>query len=143
MKPLRIMLLLVTVFVVINGCSTSSENTSKVLKKDVGGEVIHDRFTIKPGRSYEECIELKPGMVFDYDFDASDFVNFNIHYHAEDDVHHPVQKKGVMMGKGMIDPSGHDYYKKEQDFYCLMWDNVNDEPVKVSFSCTLKDMPRK
>ncbi len=143
MKPLKIMFLYLSVIVAISGCSTSADKTSNVLKKEAGGEVVHDRFIIKPGRSYEECIELKPGMVFDYDFDSSDFVNFNIHYHAEDEVKYPVQKKGVMMGKGMIDPAGHDFFTEDQEFYCLMWDNVNDEPVKVSFSCTLKNMPRK
>jgi len=104
-----------------------------------GGEYIQDSFTIKAGGSYEECIELKPGQVFDYDYDSSDFVNFNIHYHGKDKVHYPASRKGRMMGKGMIDPKTHQYYTEDQEFYCLMWDNLNSEAVKVSFSCVLRD----
>jgi hypothetical protein len=109
-----------------------------MLKKEVGGEKIHDTFFVKPGGSYEECIELKPGMVFDYNYDASDFVNFNIHYHAEDEIRFPVKQKGRMGGKGTIDPGQHDYYTEKLNTYCLMWDNVNDEKVEISFECVLK-----
>ncbi len=121
------------------GCTGSGDKGSNILKKEVGGNVVHDRFTIKPGRSYEECIELRPGMVFDYDYDASDFVNFNIHYHGEDKEHYPVQKRGTMFGKGTVDPATHDFYTEEQEFYCLMWDNLSEEKIKVSFTCTLKN----
>ena len=120
----------------INGCSTSNSN---VLHKDAGEEIIHDSFTIKAGGSHEECIELQSGQVFDYDYDASSFVNFNVHYHTEDGVEYPETRKGRMMGKGTIDPSTHDYYTEEQEFFCLMWDNLNDESIKVSFSCNLKN----
>ncbi len=106
---------------------------------------MHDQFTIGPSGSREECIELPPGMVFDYDFNASDFVNFNIHYHGVEDIHYPVSRKGVKMGQGMIDPGTHHFYTEEQEFYCLMWDNINIEPVDVSFKCVLqeKHMRRK
>lgn len=116
----------------------SSCTKPRVREKDVG-ETIHDTFMIKHARSYEECIELRPGMVFDYDYEASDFVNFNIHYHAADTVHYPVSKKGVKWGRGMIDPGKHDYYTEEQEAYCLMWDNTNYESVKVSFRCVLRE----
>jgi len=100
--------------------------------------LVHDSVTIKASGSYEECIELRPGLVFDYDFDASDFVNFNIHYHAEDGIHEPVENKGVKFGKGRIDPSTHNFFTEEQESYCLMWDNLNDGPVQVSFKCVLE-----
>ncbi len=122
-------------FLFINGCSTSNTN---ILHKEADEDIVHDSFTIKAGGSYEECIELKPGQVFDYDYGASNFVDFNIHYHTEDGVQYPDTRKGRMMGQGFIDPGTHDYYTEEQEFYCLMWDNLNDEPVKVSFSCVLK-----
>jgi hypothetical protein len=132
--------LLSCLILIIIGCAASGDKSSGILKKEPGAEVIHERFTIRPSGSYESCIELQPGMVFDYDFDASDFVDFNVHYHAEDKVHHPVNKTGVMFGKGMVDPATHDFYTEEQEFYCLMWDNPGQERIKVSFSCTLKQM---
>lgn len=135
MKYLKETMFIVCLLLFINACSTSGLGSRH---KDAGGEVIQDSFTIKAGGSYEECIELKPGQVFDYDYDASSFVNFNVHYHTEDGVEYPVKRKGRMMGKGMIDPTTHDFYTPKQEFYCLMWDNLNDEAVKVSFSCVLK-----
>lgn len=136
MRNLKTCLCICSVVILFSGCSSSSLNTRH---KDAGGEVIQDSVTIKAGGSYEECIELKPGQVFDYDYDASDFVNFNIHYHTEDGVQYPASRKGRMMGKGMIDPATHDFYTEDQEFYCLMWDNPNNESVKVSFSCVLKN----
>ena len=137
-KSLKIILLFCTLILIAAGCTAPGKKPAHILKKEMGKKVLHKTITIKPARSYEECIELMPGMVIDYDFDASDFVNFNIHYHAEDSVHYPARRKGVKMSKGLIDPGKHDFYTEEQEFYCLMWDNINDEPVKVSFNCTLR-----
>lgn len=137
-KSIKILFFLVLVPVVLGGCSGDKAKTSHILERDIGGELVHDTVTIKASGSYEECIELHPGLVFDYDFDASGFVDFNIHYHAEDEIHEPVHTKGVMFGKGRIDPSTHNYYTKEQEFYCLMWENMNDGPVEVSFKCVLE-----
>ncbi len=139
MKISNIVLIFCSILIII-GCTTSGDKSSGILKKEPGAEVIHERFTIKPSGSYESCIELQPGMVFDYDFNASEFVDFNIHYHAEDKVHHPVAKSGVMFGKGMVDPAKHAFYTEEQEFYCLMWDNPGSLSVKVSFTCKLKRM---
>ena len=136
MKYFRTMLTICSLVIVVIACSTSTTN---MRNKDSGVEYMQDAVTIKAGGSYEECIELQPGQVFDYDYDASDFVNFNIHYHAADKVHYPASRKGRMMGKGMIDPQAHAYYTEEQEFYCLMWENKNSRPVKVSFSCVLRD----
>ena len=140
MKPLKTMCLFIILLLIINACATSGEKTSGIIKKEPHEEIVHDTFTIKPGGSHEECIELQHGMIFDYQYDASDSLNFNIHYHAADGLHYPVDTKGRSFGKGMIDPDTHPYYTEEQEFYCLMWDNVSHEPVKVSFRCTLKQM---
>lgn len=129
-------LFICTLLFAVNGCSTANKDMQH---KKPGGEYMQDTFTIKAGGSYEECIEMKPGQVFDYDYDSSDFVNFNIHYHGEDVVYYPATGNGRMMGKGMIDPGTHDFYTKDQEFYCLMWDNLNSKPVTVSFSCLLRD----
>jgi hypothetical protein len=137
MKKLKIVFLLSLLVVFVIACA--SDGTRNILKKETDDDVVHDTFTIKAAGSHEECIELKPGQVFDYKYDASQFVNFNIHYHAEDKVYHPVKRKGYMMGEGMVDPSKHDYFTPKQEFYCLMWNNINEEPVEVSFKCVLRD----
>ena len=135
LQPLKVIPVVLAVVILSAGCA----KTQNIRAKEVGGEVIHDTFHIKPGGSYEECIELKPGMVFDYDYESSEAVNFNIHYHAEDGVHYPVERRGSMMGKGMLDPLTHEFYTVDQEAYCLMWDNITDEQVKVSFTCTLRN----
>lgn len=134
-KCVRAMVFLYSLLLIGGGCTHSSN----VMKKEPDAEVMHQTLTIRPGGSSEECIELKPGMVFDYDFDASNFVNFNIHYHVEDEVKYPVSNKGVKYGKGNVDPHTLEYYTADQDYYCLMWDNPNEEKVKVSFTCVVKN----
>jgi len=134
-RSFKFMLFMCLLFLVAGGCSSSSS----VLKEEPGADIMQNTLTIKPGGSNEECIELRPGMVFDYRFNASHPVNFNIHYHAEDEVKYPVFQKGILFGRGSIDPGTHDYFTPDQEYYCLMWDNVNEENIKVSFKCVMRN----
>ena len=138
MKYITLLLGIMVTAAVLNGCSASKEATTHIMERDIGGKLIHDRVTIKPGGSYEECIELGPGLVFDYEYDASEFVNFNIHYHAETGLYYPVNSMGVRFGKGTIDPEKHIFYTQDQDNYCLMWENLNDLSLEVSYKCVLR-----
>ncbi|UCD34180.1 MAG: hypothetical protein JSU90_07710 [Nitrospiraceae bacterium] len=112
-----------------------------MIREKEAGTMVQDRFTVKPSGSYEECIALRPGQTVEYDFNASSFVNFNIHYHGEKDLYYPVTNEGVMMGRGMVDPSTHSYFTPEQEYYCLMWENRGIEPVEISYRCTMTDKP--
>jgi predicted small secreted protein len=132
-KFYKVVIILIIVALYIAGCATQDTK-----KTGISDNTVHGTVTIKPFRSYEECIELRPGFVFDYEFDSSDSVNFNIHYHAEDGVHNPVNKAGVRWGKGTIDPTSHYFYTEEQENYCLMWDNFNSEPIRLSFTCIIR-----
>ena len=125
--------LLLSLSLLISGCATSGTN-------DDSGMSIYNTVKIKPSGSYEDCLELLPGQIMNYSFNASNFVNFNIHYHSEEGLHYPVKKKGVMMGKGSIDLKKLDYYTTDQEYFCIMWDNLNPEPVQVSFSCEVKSI---
>jgi len=132
-KMTMLAVLLLSLSLLISGCATSGTN-------DDGGMRMSDTVKIKPSGSYEDCLELLPGQTMNYSFNASNFVNFNIHYHAEKELHYPVNKKGVMMGKGSLDIQELDYYTTEQEFFCIMWDNLSSEPVQVSFSCEVKSI---
>ena len=125
--------LLLSLSLLISGCATSGTN-------DDSGMSIYNTVKIKPSGSYEDCLELLPGQIMNYSFNSSNFVNFNIHYHTEKGLHYPVKKKGVMMGKGSIDLKKLDYYTTDQEYFCVMWDNLNPEPVQVSFSCEVKSI---
>ena len=138
MKTLSVLSMLVFLLFLSEGCSPSAEKKSGMIKEDVG-EVMHNTVTINPSRSFEKCIKLRPGMVADYDFDVSNSINFNVHYHGLHDVHYPVSKKGVRREKGTLDPESHDFYTSEQEYYCFMWDNVTDKPVKITYNCVTKE----
>jgi hypothetical protein len=138
MKYINTMLYICIMLIALGGCATPKETTSDIPGKDTRGESVQGNVTIKPSGSYEECIELRPGQVFDYEFESSDYVNFNIHYHSATGLYYPVDKKGVGSEKGTLDPSTHPFYTDEQDNYCLMWDNLNEGPVKVSYKCIVR-----
>ena len=125
--------LLLSLSFLIVGCATSGTN-------DDGGMSVSNTVKINSSGSYEDCLELLPGQIMNYSFNASNFVNFNIHYHTAKELHYPIKKKGVMMGKGSLDIQELDYYTTEQEFFCVMWDNLNPEPVQVSFSCEVKSI---
>lgn len=125
--------LLLSLSLLISGCATSGNIEDS-------GMSINKTVTIKPSGSYEDCMSVLPGQIIDYSFNSSNFVNFNLHYHAKKELHFPVNKKGVMMGKGSLDPQKLDYYTEDQEFFCVMWNNLNSEPVQLSFSCEVKSI---
>ncbi len=118
--------LLLSLSLLISGCATSGSNED-------GGMSIYKTVTIKPSGSYEDCIEVLPGQIMKYSFDSSNFVNFNIHYHTEEGLFYPVNKKGVMTFKGSFATQELDYYTEDQESFCVMLDNLNSEPVNVTF----------
>ncbi len=118
--------LLLSLSLLISGCATSGSNED-------GGMSIYKTVTIKPSGSYEDCLELLPGQIMKYSFDSSNFVNFNIHYHTEEGLFYPVNKKGVMTFKGSFATQELDYYTEDQESFCVMLDNLNSEPVNVTF----------
>jgi hypothetical protein len=135
MKLFKILILFCSILFVISGCA----KTPIVREKEIGGEEIYDKLAIKGSGMYEECIELRPGMVFDYKFNSSKPLKFNIHYHAEDQIYYPVLQDGVTEWEGTIDPGTHHYYTEEQEFYCLMWENLGKKLINVSFECVLRE----
>ena len=130
-KTIMLAFLGLSLLLLLSGCATSGSNEDD-------GTSINGTVIIKPSRSFEDCIEVLPGQIMNYSFDASNFVNFNVHYHTENGLYYPVDKKGVMTWKGSLDLQELDYYTPEQEFFCVMWDNLNPEPVQVSFSCEVK-----
>jgi len=122
-------------FLFIWGCA-STKTEKKIIKKSEES-VIHKSIVIKPGRSYEECIELLPSHVMEYSFKASQPVSFNIHYHAGDRVHEPVSEKEISEWSGALDVKKLSYYSEEQESFCLMWENPDIEKVRVTFDCKL------
>lgn len=86
--------------------------------------------TIKPSGIHEDCMELVPGQILDYVFEASKPLNFNVHYHEDHDVVYGITKDGVSSDKGM-------FRCERKQYYCLMWTNPNSEPASLNYSYSI------
>jgi hypothetical protein len=80
--------------------------------------------TIKPSGVSEDCMELLPGQILEYSFEATKPLNFNIHYHEDHDVIYGITKDGVSEDKGT-------FRCEKKQYYCLMWTNPGSEPVSL------------
>ena len=89
------------------------------------------RETIKPSGIHEDCMELVPGQILDYSFEASTPLNFNLHYHEDHNVSYEISKDGISSDKGT-------YACKKKQYYCLMWTNPGSEPISLNYSYSTK-----
>ena len=87
--------------------------------------------TIKPSGIHEDCMELLSGQILEYSFEASKPVNFNVHYHEDQDVVYGITKDGVSGDKGTV-------HCEKKQYYCLMWTNPGAEPVGLVYSYSIK-----
>ncbi|HDZ61923.1 MAG TPA: hypothetical protein ENH40_02105 [Nitrospirae bacterium] len=123
---LRFAAVLMSILLIFAGCTPLS------VKKNVST-------MIAPNKGYEECFELRPGQVLEYSFNTSKPVDYNIHYHAEDDVHYPVSEKNVSTASGELKVEDLEYYTEEQEFFCLMWESNNNEYLSLECDYMIKD----
>jgi hypothetical protein len=70
---------------------------------------------IAPYELLEECLHLRVGDRVDFAFEATEPVNFNIHYHEGKTVIMPISRDSTRADAGVFVSSA------EQD-YCLMWE---------------------
>lgn len=82
--------------------------------------------TIGPSRIHEDCLELLPGHVLEYSFEATEAINFNIHYHEDHNVLYVVSKDAVATAQG-------GFQSEKKHHYCLMWTNPNKKPVTLNY----------
>jgi hypothetical protein len=87
------------------------------------------KVVIDPSKFHEDCLKLVPGDVWSYSFKASQPVDFNIHFHHEGKISYPVLKKNTSAEKGK-------FYPDREDFFCLMWTNLQKEPVHIIYTYT-------
>lgn len=101
-------------------------------------KITKDNVTIKPSGMHEECFELKKQQKLFYKFNSDKPVDFNVHFHAKDVVHYPVQQNGATQSDGMIDPEDKRFHLNTQEYYCLMWENPAMGPVNLSYECSVE-----
>ena len=73
------------------------------------------RQIIAPYEVHEDCADLALGDRLDYQFESSDLVTFNIHYHDGSLIVMPITRERVTSDAGLFVPQ----LKKG---YCLMWE---------------------
>jgi len=83
-----------------------------------------DQVSIAPGDMHEVCMVLTPRETLRYAFTATSKLNFNIHYHSDNETHFPVREYTTSQAKGSFTPA-------VQQNYCLMWTNPGGGPVKL------------
>ena len=81
--------------------------------------------TIEPDDSYELCLLLEQDQQLHYKFNAAQRLDFNIHYHTDDEVFYPVSKDQIMDLTAM-------FAAPSEQEYCLMWTNKGDADAQLS-----------
>jgi hypothetical protein len=80
--------------------------------------------TIRPRQLAEECFKLPAGQTIGYAFEASEPLDFNIHFHRGKDVEYPVKSDQVRN----VDDR---FTAPVSDEFCLMWTNRTLQMVTV------------
>ena len=82
---------------------------------------------VAPKKVLEECLDLKPGQVLHYRFQAEATLDFNVHYHEGEKVNFPYPQTALKTLEAQH------YTVQLPQTYCLMWKNTSDAPVKLNY----------
>jgi hypothetical protein len=97
-----------------------------------GGAAL--RTQVPAGGFTEWCGLLRAGESVNWEFEAAEPLDMNVHYHEGRTVHYPVQRDGVRLWNGTLQAS-------VEDQYCWMWTNRGTTPVALQARLQ-KPLPR-
>ena len=97
------------------------------------GQSFERRWAVEPGGVVEMCGPLRGGQVVVWRFDAGGRLDFNIHFHVDDQVSTAARHDGARSASGRL------VVAVDQD-YCWMWTNRSDR--KVSARAPARRAPR-
>jgi hypothetical protein len=80
--------------------------------------------SIRPGKIAEECFKLPAGQTISYAFEATEPVDYNIHFHRGNDVEYPVKGDQVREANDR-------FTAPSTEEFCLMWTNRTLQMVTV------------
>lgn len=83
---------------------------------------------LKPGQVEESCHALDSGQSVEYHFQASQPLEFNIHYHRGELVLYPVLP--IVLQR--VTPTS--FAAHQSNTYCLMWRNRNPSVTRLRYS---------
>ena len=110
----------------ILGISIASASV-QMIEWDNNGEFRHSA-EVESGGFAEICGSLSSQEQVDWSFEASDKLDFNIHYHQGDEVVYPAEVEAVAELADLL-------FAPIDQTYCWMW--TNQQSFKVSFTLVL------
>jgi hypothetical protein len=144
------MILLSILLFVIAGCSsTQQSDTQQMELPQMESEQMKGQpamtTKIRPGRIHEECLQTLPNQTIEYLFSTSRPVNFNIHYHRDNEVFYPISEESISSLGGSLnchealaEMSGE--VSEETESFCLMWTNPHDVYVTLDYEIAVMDI---
>ena len=132
MRKLGCLMVVFSTVVLFSGiCYPSDKMMAKEFK---------DVRTVKPGRFTEKCLTLKSKQLFNYKFEATGPVYFNIHYHGKEGREYLIEKHEISSFEKTI--TEFQYKKAYKGFskkasLCMLWRNDTDKPVDITVDCVI------
>ncbi len=123
---------LLTVMAVVTIAAVAPEVSAEL--KDIAWDSagrFDTAINLAPGKFAEVCGPLAKGQSVVWSFTSDLPTNFNIHYHAGEQVVFPVRQDAAVEAQGKLNVS------LSQD-YCWMWTNKGSLPSKLSLSLRRK-----
>jgi len=105
----------------LSGCASkkSGENEEQAGKQS-------KTVKIQTGDHHEFCDMWEPGDIVRFSFTSTKPVIFNVHYHTAYAKHYPIKDT-------LVDEFSGDFTVETKDVHCGMWQNKNDNFVKVTY----------
>jgi hypothetical protein len=82
--------------------------------------------SLAAGKFEEPCLAMALGDRLEYLFSSDEPLDFNIHYHQEDGIFFPVDKKKLRAHQG-------EYIASGSRQYCLMWTNRGESLTNLRY----------
>lgn len=138
----KILSIICVLALLITGCATAGNDKDAAGKTDAKKTVreYHDVKTLIPGGFTEKCFTLVPKQSFNYKFESTSPVYFNIHYHGEHGREFMIQKEEISSLENTI--TEFQYKKAYKDMsqkagLCMLWRNNTDKPVDINVDCVI------
>lgn len=112
--------------IVAAGCAVFAASAAAELidVKLTPGSPVEKQLTIAAGKFAELCAALKRGQTVSWRFRSEAATDFNIHYHVDQRVEYPEQRKDVKDAGGRLTA-------QIDEGYCWMWTNRSATPIAV------------
>jgi len=139
MKLVRYTSLIILSLIIAVACNSKKHKKDTLVPAGSEEKIITE--SIGEGDFYEECIELYPNQVLHYSFNATQNLDFNIHYHGMEGRKYAIKKNQVSSFSGELVCDEMDFYSTEQENFCMIWSNLNENQARLRLSYYITTRP--